>query len=32
MTLLHRVVVYGDHMQSVHHLVRLMGMKVVEEG
>ncbi|MEN6428541.1 MAG: hypothetical protein ABFE13_24600 [Phycisphaerales bacterium] len=32
MTLLHRVVVYGDHMQSVHHLARLMGMKVVEEG
>ena len=32
MTLLHRVVVYGDHMQSVHHLARLMGMKVVQEG
>lgn len=32
MTLLHRVVVYGDHMQSVHHLARLMGIKVVEEG
>jgi len=32
MTLLHRVVVYGDHMQNVHHLARLMGMKVVEEG
>jgi len=32
MTLLHRVVVYGDHMDSVHHLARLMGMKVVEEG
>jgi len=32
MTLLHRVVVYGDHLQNVHHLARLMGMKVVEEG
>lgn len=32
MTLLHRVVFYGDHMQNVHHLARLMGMKVVEEG
>ena len=32
MTLLHRVVVYGDHMQNVHHLARLMGVKVVEEG
>ncbi|HUV67714.1 MAG TPA: hypothetical protein VMW24_27725 [Sedimentisphaerales bacterium] len=32
MTLLHRVVFYGDHMDNVHHLARLMGMKVVEEG
>jgi L-fucose isomerase-like protein len=32
MTLLHRVVFYGDHMESVHHLARLMDMKVVEEG
>jgi hypothetical protein len=32
MTLLHRVVFYGDHVDSVHHLARLMGMKVVEEG
>jgi len=32
MTLLHRVVVYGDHMASVHHLARLMGMKVIQEG
>jgi hypothetical protein len=31
MTLLHRVVFYGDHMQSVRHLANLMGMKVVEE-
>ena len=31
MTLLHRVVFYGDHMDSVYHLARLMGMKVVEE-
>lgn len=32
MTLLHRVVVYGDHMQSLKHLANLMGMKVLEEG
>jgi hypothetical protein len=32
MTLLHRVVFYGDHMEDVHHLARLMDMKVVEEG
>jgi len=32
MTLLHRVVFYGDHLESVHHLARLMGMKVVQEG
>ena len=32
MTLLHRVVVYGDHMQDMHHLARLMGMKVIVEG
>jgi len=32
MTLLHRVVFYGDHMQSVRHLANLMGLKVVEEG
>jgi len=32
MTLLHRVVFYGDHMDSVHHLARLMGMDVVVEG
>jgi len=32
MTLLHRVVFYGDHMDSAHHLARLMGLKVVEEG
>ncbi|MBM4091607.1 MAG: hypothetical protein FJ276_19590 [Planctomycetes bacterium] len=31
MTLLHRVVVYGDHMDSVYHLARLMNLKVVEE-
>jgi len=31
MTLLHRVVFYGDHMDSVTHLARLMGLKVVEE-
>ena len=32
MTLLHRVVVYGDEMASIHHLARLMGMTVVQEG
>lgn len=32
MTLLHRVVFYGDQMDNVYHLARLMGMKVVEEG
>ncbi|MHC4521702.1 MAG: hypothetical protein ACYTAS_24175, partial [Planctomycetota bacterium] len=32
MTLLHRVVVYGDHIQSVHDLARLMGIKVIVEG
>ncbi len=32
MTLLHRVVVYGDHMDSIGHLARLMNLKVVEEG
>lgn len=32
MTLLHRVVVYGDHMDSLGHLARLMNLKVVEEG
>jgi len=32
MTLLHRVVFYGDHMENVHHLARLMDMKVVKEG
>lgn len=32
MTLLHRVVFYGDHMQSVRHLANLMGMSVIKEG
>ena len=32
MTLLHRVVFYGDHMESVRHLGNLMGLNVVEEG
>jgi len=32
MTLLHRVVFYGDHVRSVRHLADLMKMKVVEEG
>jgi L-fucose isomerase-like protein len=32
MTLLHRVVFYGDHTDDVRHLARLMGTKVIEEG
>lgn len=32
MTLLHRVVFYGDHMQNVRHLADLMGMNVIQEG
>lgn len=32
MTLLHRVVFYGDHMDSLGHLARLMNLNVVEEG
>ena len=32
MTLLHRVLFYGDLVQDVHHLGHLMGMKVIEEG
>lgn len=32
MTLLHRVVVYGDRMANVRHMARLMGMNVIEEG
>ena len=32
MTLLHRVVFYGNHMQSAQHLADLLKMKVVEEG
>ena len=32
MTLLHRVVFYDDQMDTARHLVRLLGMKLVEEG
>ena len=32
MTLLHRVVFYGNHVESVRDLSTLMGLKVVEEG
>lgn len=32
MTLLHRVVFYGDHMENVRHLANLMDLKVVQEG
>ena len=31
MTLLHRVVFFGDHVQSMQNLASLMGFKVVEE-
>jgi hypothetical protein len=31
MTLLHRAVFFGDHLQSIHDLSHLMGFKVVEE-
>ena len=32
MTLLHRVVFYGDHAESIRHLARLLDIEVVEEG
>ncbi|OPY92494.1 MAG: hypothetical protein A4E73_01080 [Syntrophaceae bacterium PtaU1.Bin231] len=32
MTLLHRVVFYGNHTESVRDLAQLMGHKVVMEG
>ena len=32
MELLHRVVVYGDHLQDAKHLGALMGIRVIEEG
>jgi hypothetical protein len=32
MTLLHRVVFYGDHLDSARHLADLMNLRVVEEG
>ena len=32
MTLLHRVVFYGDHLQDARHLADLMKMRIVEEG
>jgi hypothetical protein len=32
MTLLHRVVFYGNHLESMKDLAALMGLKVVEEG
>ena len=31
MTLLHRVVYYGDHLQSARHLADLLQMKIAEE-
>jgi L-fucose isomerase-like protein len=32
MTLLHRVVFYGDHTDTANHVARLMGLEVIEEG
>ncbi len=32
MTLLHRVVYYGDHANNIRDLARLMGLKAMEEG
>jgi len=32
MTLLHRVVYYGDHANNIRDLARLMGLKAIEEG
>jgi hypothetical protein len=32
MTLLHRVVFYGDHLQNARHLADLMNLRVIEEG
>ena len=32
MAKLHRVVFYGDHMESMRVLGNLMGIKVIEEG
>lgn len=32
MTLLHRVVFYGDHLQDARHLADLFALRVVEEG
>jgi len=32
MTLLHRVVFYGDHMEAIRDLGALLGLKVIEEG
>jgi hypothetical protein len=32
MTLLHRVVFYGDHMEDLRHLANLMDLKIIQEG
>ena len=32
MTLLHRVVFYGNHIESVKDISTLMGLKLIEEG
>ena len=32
MTMLHRVVFYGNHVENVRHLAQLMGVKTIMEG
>ena len=32
MTMLHRVVFYGNHVENVHHIARLLGLKPLMEG
>ena len=32
MTLLHRVLFYGDHADNIRDLAHLMGLRVIEEG
>jgi len=32
MTLLHRVLFYGDHTENIHDLAHLMGFRVLMEG
>ena len=32
MTMLHRVVFYGNHVENVHHVAQLLGVKPLMEG